>query len=385
MKCKIPDGLSVYLDMVRLGAAVIVLLTHLWPIVFPLNPLPWPGHSAVVIFFVLSGFVISHAAQPDLGLREYALRRMARIYPVVIAATALSALILYCGIPNIIHYGSPRGSNLQDIGANLLFLGQSWMDLPLPYVGTLWSLDYEVWYYIIFGLWCYYRHPLALMLAAAIAGPKILMLFPVWLLGVFLHRNLIPVGRRWAMSLFVLTTLAGLAFFVTDAGIMLRELLRTFMPGLIEASKGSNQFAGDFILGLIVTINFMAAASLKMHRLVQFKTEIGYLSGFTFSLYVFHLPLAILIWNGMQIHSPAMFFGLLVFGVWLLGMITEQRTKSYLSFLRQIWPRPTEQICVKTTKPFSCPVQVSEYGSAPGEKCPLEPDGSLVTKPAQVD
>ncbi|GAA4655928.1 hypothetical protein GCM10025794_15430 [Massilia kyonggiensis] len=44
MKREIPLGLSVYLDLVRFGAA------------------------SVVFFFMLSGFVISHAALPFFGL-----------------------------------------------------------------------------------------------------------------------------------------------------------------------------------------------------------------------------------------------------------------------------------------------------------------------------
>lgn len=69
MNGKIPAGLSLYLDAVRFLAALVVLLHHTWPLLFPDFPLPWPGHSAVVVFFVLSGYVIAHASRPELGFR----------------------------------------------------------------------------------------------------------------------------------------------------------------------------------------------------------------------------------------------------------------------------------------------------------------------------
>jgi peptidoglycan/LPS O-acetylase OafA/YrhL len=334
----IATGLSVYLDLVRLVAAFVVLLTHVWPLMFPARPLPWPGHSAVVVFFVLSGFVISHAARPELGLRGYALHRIARIYPVLLAAALLSLAIGWTVGVNIMGYGSSRGSDLFDIGVNLLFLGQSWMDLPMPYVGTVWSLDYEVWYYVLFALWMYRPNPLLLAVAAAMAGPKILLLLPVWLLGVWLHRRMVALPPGRALWLFLASSAAGLAFIWFSVGIRLREALRPWMPGLIDYVQGSNQFLGDFVLGVIVALNFLAAGSLGLGLVVKWQGVIRYLSGFTFSLYVFHLPLAVLICNGLHVRAPAAFMGLLLAGVWVLGMVTEQRNKWYRSQLGRLWP-----------------------------------------------
>ena len=98
MKRAIPRGLSVYLDLMRFGAASIVVLSHLWVLVVPGHPLPWPGHAAVVVFFVLSGYVIAHAARPELGLRGYLHHRIARIYPVVLGAALLSIVLAGAGI-----------------------------------------------------------------------------------------------------------------------------------------------------------------------------------------------------------------------------------------------------------------------------------------------
>ena len=72
-----PESLSLYLDLVRFLATVAVLLFHLWPQWFPGFPLPWPGHAAVIVFFVLSGFVIAHAYAERLKAQQDGLAAIA--------------------------------------------------------------------------------------------------------------------------------------------------------------------------------------------------------------------------------------------------------------------------------------------------------------------
>lgn len=329
MKRDIPPGLSVYLDVLRFGAAAVVVLSHVWSLAVPGMPLPWPGHASVVVFFVLSGFVIAHAARPELGLRGYAHHRIARIYPVALSAILLSVAVASVVPAHGVHYVGSRGSDMQDILVNLLFLGQSWQDVQLPYDAPFWSLNYEVWYYVIFGIACYRRSRLALLCAALVAGPKILLLMPVWLLGVLLYRRMPALGRRTAVALFLATACAGLAFVWFDLGIRIREELRLTWPTLIGLARGSNEFAGDFLLGLIVALHFMAAHALRMRVLQRCARAIRYLSSMTFSMYLFHMPLTLLIWNGLGVHAVPLFFALLAVGIAALGELTERRTGWY--------------------------------------------------------
>lgn len=294
-------------------------------------------------FFVLSGFVISHSARPELGLRTYALHCIAWIYPVVWAVALMSMLIAQYVPINIMNYGS-RNSDWMDIALNLLFLGQSWTDLPMPYVGTIWSLDYEIWYYFLLGLWMYYPNWKLLACAALIAGPEILLLQLVWLLGVVLHRLMFQFSHRRAACLFWISASTALLFIYLGLGIRIREALRLPFPEVIELAGASNQFAGNFLLGLVVALNFLAAGSLRMELLLKFKRVIRYLSGFTFSLYIFHLPLAVLIWNGFQIRSVAPFFSILLAGVWVLGMLTEQRGQWYRAFFGHLLLTPGKNV-----------------------------------------
>ena len=336
MKRAIPHGLSVYLDLVRFGAAAVVVLSHLWTLVLPGHPLPWPGHAAVVIFFVLSGYVISHAARPALGLRGYLHHRIARIYPVVLGAAVLSIVLAVAGVPAL-QYAGTRGSDALDVALNVSFLAQTWTNVALPYNGPFWSLNYEVWYYILFGIWCYHPGRLLLPCAALLAGPKILLLLPVWLLGVWLQRAMPVLGRRTAWCLFLLTLAVGLVFIWADAGARIRDVMRALWPDAMELTRGSNQFVGDFLLGLVVALNFLAAGSLGMGWLCKCEKVVRYLSSFTFSMYVFHMPLAVLIWNGLGVHAGPAFALLLLIGVVGMGELTERRTGWYRARLAPLF------------------------------------------------
>ena len=72
------------------------------------------AHTAVIVFFVLSGFVISWAAERDGTAREYILNRASRIYSVALPALALTWLTdNYL----LLHYPGTLGALYQYAGA----------------------------------------------------------------------------------------------------------------------------------------------------------------------------------------------------------------------------------------------------------------------------
>lgn len=334
MKPGIAQGLSLYLDLIRFLAAVVVVLHHTWSLVFPSFPLPWPGHSAVVTFFVLSGYVIAHSARPELGLRSYAYNRMARILPVALPAIMLSVAISPLAGTSLVPSAGDMSFSWKSLVLNMFFLGQSWTDVPPSFNSPFWSLNYEVWYYIIFGLWMYVPNRLFTGLAAFIAGPKILLLFPVWLLGVALYKWSPILEKGRATKIFVVTTICTLAFFWFDVGIAIREPMKLMWPVAMGFTQGSSQFVGDFLLGLIIAANFMAVKNLEMTTLARFKSTIRFLSSFTFSTYLFHMPFVVLIWNGLIWRNPIVFYASLSIFILALGQVTERRTNWYRSAFR---------------------------------------------------
>ena len=184
------------------------------------------GYAGVGFFFVLSGFILTYAHHRDFAgpLRAHAVRafvvaRIARIYPVHLAATALA-------LAWFVPFGAPQWnvSSVHDRIAGFLaqvFLVQSWSANANVYGGgnpVSWSISVEALFYAAFpfGLWLLLRatrraHARTLVvLAAAICAAEYALLWTVhvtpgvtWLLYRF------PLAR---LPDFALGALLGLAF-----------------------------------------------------------------------------------------------------------------------------------------------------------------------------
>lgn len=150
------------LDSLRGLAALSVFACHsigLWPEVFDRGPswlyLPpihalWSGRAAVILFFVLSGYVLSlpfwkGTAPGPLG---FALKRLARLYPLYLLAIVASAL---WAIPLGGHVlGGSRLADpltvLQDYWSMLLPIGSNLISTPT------WSLIFELRASLVFPL-----------------------------------------------------------------------------------------------------------------------------------------------------------------------------------------------------------------------------------------
>ena len=149
-------GTSLYLDLVRFGAALVVFLGHLSSPAFTggfLAPLAAWLSAAVMVFFVLSGFVIAHVTDDcEVSAGDYAVARLARIYSVALPALVATALLDAAGRAiDPVHYlldpgYQPRNLLLQ-FSAAALFLNQLWyLDMPVGTMAPYWSLGYEVCY-----------------------------------------------------------------------------------------------------------------------------------------------------------------------------------------------------------------------------------------------
>src|SRR5271167_106999 len=90
------DALSLYLDALRFGAAFTVFVSH-YSTGRISGGLFWQfdgGRTAVLVFFVLSGFVIAWVSDTrERTLEEYGLSRVARLYSVIIPAFVLTAVL----------------------------------------------------------------------------------------------------------------------------------------------------------------------------------------------------------------------------------------------------------------------------------------------------
>jgi peptidoglycan/LPS O-acetylase OafA/YrhL len=91
---------------------------------------------------------------------------------------------------------------------SVLFLGQSWNLTVTPLSnGPYWSLCHEVWYYVIFGIIAFDTNRtrrIGLACAAAmIAGPRILLMSTVWLVGLAFYRLTKHVAPKGILGLIL--------------------------------------------------------------------------------------------------------------------------------------------------------------------------------------
>ena len=296
---------SIFLDALRICAALTVLYIHAHDRWFPAlaHPEDQPGepsHAAVVIFFVLSGFVIAHTTiSKNRGGMQYAQARLSRLCSVVLPALVLTGIIqvVLKYIDPVLLASYSRGFSGVRYLLSATFCNELWLFSSAPPLnGSLWSLSFEFWYYTIFGLWIFRRGgwvswllPLA---ACLIAGPKILLMMPVWLSGYAaysLPRPTIKPAVAW------LLVLAGVGSTYFALGLIPSIPYKIGYKPLYYA----NQFATDWLIGLFVAFTLWILPTGNQQSTEHNWTGLfRQVADLTFPLYVLHFPLIIL-WRGI--------------------------------------------------------------------------------------
>lgn len=128
------------------------------------------GFIGVDLFFLVSGFVIYVSTDKDRDPVNFAVRRLFRIVPLAWAATAAAYVIM------------PRFAAI-DIAADFLFYPSdtlTWAPLyHLHVLPSLWTLSYEMWFYLnfAFALWVAPQYR-GLMASAQIMSALLLVQWP---------------------------------------------------------------------------------------------------------------------------------------------------------------------------------------------------------------
>lgn len=260
------------------------------------------GQEGVIIFFLLSGFVIfaSEANRKD-GLGRYALRRILRIYPVLIAAMFISAM---AALIDGTFY--ERFSIVDALGNLFAFQDHSGMKPGVsiePFLGNspLWSLSYEIVFYALFpAVFAAWKamprltsHFVGLLCCTAYAYylfvPNhfglVLSYFLLWWVGAcaaafFLsehrERSTILIPAAWLLGMVLLSAIAffkhdysGLAAFPM---LMLRHFSVAFML---------------LVMAFLVPFRGFAA------KLAPVSGAITFVSSITYGIYAFHYPIMI--------------------------------------------------------------------------------------------
>jgi peptidoglycan/LPS O-acetylase OafA/YrhL len=306
-----------WLDWVRFLAAFEVMLSHArgfffvdygsliasdrTPPVAVFFALTRLGEESVLVFFVISGFLvggrsIDRMISGQLRLEEYAVDRLVRIMLPLVPALLLTGLVQFV---------LTRSWDLGGFVGSLLSLQGIWFS---PYGGNapLWSLAYEVWFYIaiyaIGGIVTTRRFGFAsaaLICCFLMAFTKLdVNYFFCWLMGAaaFFLR---PKGCRTSILLAYSSLLA--------AAVALVEIT--------TASRSVNlRFADLLPTHPVAQLWLASCASLTIRRIITFtpSSSLAFrlnrlgsrLAAFSYTLYLTHYPLLMLCQHlGMGKHS----------------------------------------------------------------------------------
>lgn len=366
-----PEAFSAWLDLFRWVAAMLVVISHVGgPMLQALSETP-PGqrhafhylysfvagfaHSAVIIFFVMSGLFVGGGLCAEAHRRaphavNYFMKRIIRLSIVLIPAMALSYVLLLAGqkiYPDVYALKQINAATLGIFLCNAVYL-QNVACVRFAGNDALWSLFNEWWYYVLF-------YPVAvavirrdwslrssLCVAICVALGLLLNLFQ------FSNAPLIPYMGIWLIG--ALLVYARPPRFLRSpliAGLILVVFLTAARIGMgADAMHGTTlpSFAVDVVTAALfakLIVNLKHYKGLPAPPLVSLQRA---LAGFSFTLYCVHIPvvyfytavLMALIGAGYEMIPTGIFDWVLVFGGiaatyvvgFALSLVTERHTNA---------------------------------------------------------
>ena len=309
----IGESQSDFLNLARWIAAGLVVVEHARNLIFvdfgslesstPLQKafyfLTGFGHESVVVFFVISRFLVGGKAwslwkQDCFDWKRYLADRISRLYAVLLVALLLGGLVDWIGSNYFNDFGFYSNETTEDVAVvsdsfierlsihhffgNLLML----QDIQISTFGSngpLWSLAHEWWYYLLFpavlfvirGSWAMRISSATLLgMLGWFLTPYILILFGVWLIGVvawwFNSKSMLP----WWASIFP---------FAAAMAVMRLEIY--LFP-----------FSQQFLVGITFALLLNSFAQ-KTKPIPGSKTS-RWIADFSYSLYLFHFPVLLL-------------------------------------------------------------------------------------------
>ena len=302
-----------HLSAIRGVAALVVLVAHVVQIFFLRfwGLQSWPhlvssaaSYYAVMVFFVLSGFLIAksielnHQRNASFRMSEFVAARLARLYPPFLVAVAISVLI----------YGALELFNLpgrsvpmrfgSDLYAARETVSLSMSELPKAVVmgaglldinGPLWSLYIEAKLYVIFAciyfLWVGQRSWLVIigLLVTLWAGfrlnPEFAKYAAFWLIGSAFYFASSRIQESSGRSAMVMSI------------PLIAVMVLIHLWGLIKAPNGGAGAGVPMFLDLL-------AAMIVSIALFRWKLEVPFgdrIAEYSYSLYITHFPVLVLV------------------------------------------------------------------------------------------
>lgn len=364
----------VHLDCLRGLAALLVVVEHLRAFLFvPFVQLKAPGiltkgfyfvtglgHQAVMIFFVLSGFLVGGSVITALqkgkwSWREYLLRRMSRLWVVLIPALLLTLLwdklgstiapVGYHGVFRELYHSGPSPSVPADWSLGT-FLGNTFFlqTILVSCYGTngpLWSLANEFWYYLLFPL------GLSIFISGKWSG-RLISLILIALIASFLPKSIIMGGVIWLLgaAVFYLIQINMVRGLTSHPLWLILSLILLIGSLVASRSKSLGQWSDLLIgIGCAVLVAGLAVRASSNHFYEMLSAGVSEIS---YTLYLVHFPVLALLFfgffKGTQMPpslTSSVWFGLILVGVffysaaiwWIFERNTDRVRKVVISKL----------------------------------------------------
>lgn len=298
------NGVHFYwLDLIRFIAAFLVVMCHFrgaflpeftnlpveqqTPLVFICYALTRLGHEAVLIFFVLSGFLVGGRAieksrQGTFDVRNYAIDRFIRIMLPLI-----SALLLF--IPKEIICGNEI--MWKDWMGCLFSLQGIWTGACIE---PLWSLSYEVWFYILTG--ATFTVLCKVDRKSKVIGTIVLVIcflvftklqthyLFIWLLGAVAYVTMPKQYNKWVLLGCIILLPVMITVLQLTSGGHITSSLTAYLPT-------QNRYSLEVIYSVVCCIILQQIVLMKPHTKIAYKVNsIGTsLAGFSYTLYLTHV------------------------------------------------------------------------------------------------
>jgi peptidoglycan/LPS O-acetylase OafA/YrhL len=312
---------SDFLNASRWVAAFFVVLQHVFNITINYSDIKDPslflraanffggfGHMAVIVFFVVSGYLVGGRAilyfkDKGFSARDYSIHRFSRIYTVLIPALIVGSMLDWSGIaffnasgiynhPDAF-YGNAFGNDMAKHLSFGIFLGNllQLQTITVSSLGSnapLWSLANEWWYYVVFGFFmvAYRSRRMRTRVVATGAMLTIIMFLPLqislwlafWAVGVAVA----VLSRFWAGWSFTTGAIILVVFLIAVRWIGPRLWSFGVATGL------ATDFALDLAVALGYAIVLLCAKNLKDR--LKFRSLHRALASFSYTIYLVHFP-----------------------------------------------------------------------------------------------
>jgi peptidoglycan/LPS O-acetylase OafA/YrhL len=309
---------SMLISLMRGLAAIQVAAAHLRSEMFPgLKGMVDPplyyqllafatgfAHQAVVVFFLISGWLVGGSLLNRIGQRgalvSYAIDRATRLWTVLLPAMCLMlavGILIADADSSRADFSAANEYSAASFAGNLVGL-QTVLVKNFGGNYALWSLANETWYYLQFPLLLVVfmgRSRLrqlgaatALVLVSGALPGTISLYFGLWLLGALFSRVRVDCGDGWRVLLVVVGASCSVYFRVRGNNDDLS--FDSFLQDLVYS-----------LPLLILLASLQRPLALRSPLSQGFAKLAHLLSEFSFTLYVIHIPtIKLLRYLGMQ-------------------------------------------------------------------------------------